>query len=66
MFDQFKMWDEMLDIYHETVRGSKDEQSIETVFLEFEVPKDLADEIGAKIANVLADHGYDPEEFYAG
>ena len=25
MFDPFKMWDEMLDIYNETVRGSKDE-----------------------------------------
>lgn len=66
MFDPFKMWDEMLDIYNETVRGSKDEAEVDTVILEFEVPKENADELGAMVANWLHDKGYDPEEFYAG
>jgi len=66
MFDPFKFYDEMLDIFHETVRGSKDENTVETVFLEFEVPKENADELCAMVANWLADKGCDPEEFYAG
>ena len=45
MFNPFKMWDEMLDIYTETVRGGKDENTVETVFLEFECPKHDADEL---------------------
>jgi len=66
MFDPFRMWDEMLDIYKETVRGGKDEQEVDTVYLEFECPKEDADELGALVANWLADKGYDPEDFYAG
>ena len=66
MFDPRRMGDEMLDIYKETVRGSKDEATVDTVFLEFEVPKDDADELGAMVANWLVDKGYDPEDFYAG
>lgn len=66
MFNPFKIWDEMLDIYTETVRGSKDDNTVETVFLEFECPKQDTDELNALVANWLADKGYDPEEFYAG
>lgn len=66
MFNPLKFWDEMLDIYTETVRGSKDDSTVETVFLEFECPKQDADELGALVANWLSDKGYDPEEFYAG
>lgn len=66
MFDPFKFWDEMLDIYHETVAKSKDEQTVDTVFLEFEVPKKESDRICAVVANWLADNDYDPEDFYAG
>lgn len=66
MFNPFKMWDEMLDIYTETVKGNKDDVDIETVILEFECPKDDADELSALVANWLVDKGYDPEEFYAG
>ncbi len=65
MFNPFKIWDEMLDIYTETVKSGKDEH-IDTVFLEFECPKQDADELSAMVANWLADKGYDPEEFYAG
>lgn len=66
MFDPFKFWDEMLDIYHETVARHKDEQPLETVFMEFEVPQRDADELAAVVANWLVDKGYDPEDFYAG
>ena len=66
MFNPFKMWDEMLDIYTETLKGSKDEQTVDTVFLEFECPKQEADELSAVVANWLAEKGYDPEDFYAG
>lgn len=66
MFNPFKMWDEMLDIYTETVKGSKDESTVETVFLEFECPKQDADELSALVANWLEKKGYDAESFYAG
>lgn len=66
MFNPFRMWDEMLDIYTETVKGSKDENTVETVFLEFECPKQDADELSAMVANWLEDKGYDAESFYAG
>ena len=66
MFDPFKFWDEMLDIYNETVAKHKDEREVETVCLEFEVPKQDADELSAIVANWLHDKGYDPEDFYAG
>lgn len=66
MFNPLKFWDEMLDIYTETVMRKKGEGSIETVFLEFECPKQDADELGALVANWLAEKGYDPEDFYAG
>ena len=66
MFNPFKMWDEMLDIYTETVRGGKDENTVETVFLEFECPKHDADELSALVANWLEEKGYDAESFYAG
>ena len=66
MFNPFKLYEEMLDIYTETVKGSKDEQTVETVFLEFECQKQEADELGAVVANWLSEKGYDPEDFYAG
>jgi hypothetical protein len=66
MFNPFKWYDEMLDIYTETVKGSKDEQTVDTVFLEFECPKEDADELCAMVANWLSDNGYNPEDFYAG
>lgn len=66
MFNPFKMWDEMLDIYAETVQGGKDEREIETVYMEFECPKQDTDELSALVANWLAEKGYNPEDFYAG
>ena len=66
MFDIFKFYDEMLDIYENTVKGNKDDQEIETVILEFECPKQDADELSALVANRLHDKGYDPEDFHAG
>ena len=66
MFNPFKVWDEMLEIYEETVKGHKDENTVDTVFLEFECPKQDADELGALVANWLVGKGYDPEDFYAG
>lgn len=61
MFNPFKFWDEMLEIYS----GDLPEE-VDTSYLEFEVPRHLADEIAAKVANILVDNGYDPEDFYAG
>ena len=66
MFNWLEWYEDAVEIYRQTVKGSKDEQTVETVFLEFECPKQEADELSAVVANWLAEKGYDPEDFYAG
>ena len=44
MFDPFRMWDEMLDIYEQTVAKSKDEQPEEYITMEVEIPAHLEDQ----------------------
>lgn len=62
MFNPFKLYDEMLGIYAETVLGSKDEQDIPMVTLEYVVPEDLADGLDACVLNWLEEHGVDLED----
>ena len=57
MFNPFKLYDEMLGIYAETVLGSKDEQDIKYVTLEYDVPEEIADELDALVCNWLASKG---------
>lgn len=63
MFDPFKMWDEMLEIYQDTVRGNKDDREIETCWVTKEIPLELEDEFNAMVDNWLSEHGYDPSIF---
>ena len=56
MFNPFKLYDEMLGIYAETVLGSKDEQ-VPMVTLEYDVPEEIADELDALVLNWLASKG---------
>lgn len=63
MFDPFKMWDEILDIYQETVMGNKDERDIDTLWMTREIPAELEDEFNALVDNLLAKRGYDPSDF---
>lgn len=62
MFNPFKLYDEMLGIYAETVMGSKDEQPINYVTLSYDVPEDIADELDANICNWLVAKGVELEE----
>lgn len=62
VFNPFKLYDEMLGIYAETVLGSKDEQEGKYVTLEYVVPEDLADGLDACVLNWLAANGVDLED----
>ena len=56
MFDPFKFWDEMLDIYNETVARNKDEVVIEYITMEVEIPSHLEEEFTAMVDNWLEQH----------
>lgn len=60
MFNPFKLYDEMLGIYAETVLGSKDEQ-VPLVTLEYDVPEDVADELDAVVLKWLKAKGIEVE-----
>ena len=62
MFNPFKLYDEMLGIYAETVLGAKDEQDITYVTLEYDVPEELADELDALVCNWLVSKGVELED----
>ena len=62
MFDPFKVWDEMLGIYRETVLGSKDERDIQYVTLEYTVPEELADELEQLVLEWFAHKGIELDE----
>ena len=61
MFNPFKLYDEMLGIYADTVLGSKDEQ-VPMAVLEYEVPEELADELDALVCNWLVSKGVELED----
>lgn len=61
MFNPFKLYDEMLGIYAETVLGPKDEQ-VPMVTLEYDVPEEIADELDALVCNWLASKGIELDE----
>ena len=65
MFDPFKMWDEMLDIYNETVRGSKDETVYEMIEMDVAIPAHLEDEFIAMVDKWLEEKGFGTEDFHA-
>lgn len=59
MFNPFKLYDEMLGIYAETVLGAKDEAEPNYTVLEYTVPEDLADELDRKVRLWLLNKGID-------
>ena len=61
MFNPFKLYDEMLGIYADTVLGPKDEQ-VPMVTLEYEVPEEIADELDALVCNWLVSKGVELED----
>lgn len=61
MFNPFKLYDEMLGIYADTVLGPKDEQ-VPMAVLEYEVPEELADELDALVCNWLVSKGVELED----
>ena len=58
MFDPFKMWDEMLDIYNETVRGSKDETVVEYITMDVDIPAELEEEFVKMVDEWLESKGF--------
>lgn len=61
MFNPFKLYDEMLGIYADTVLGPKDEQ-VPMVTLEYDVPEEIADELDALVCNWLVSKGVELED----
>lgn len=57
MFNPFKMWDEMLDIYEQTVKGSK-EDLVEYVTMDVDIPAELEEEFTAMVDDWLKSKGY--------
>lgn len=56
IFDPFKYFDEMLDIYNETVARHKDEVVIEYITMEVEIPSHLEEEFTVMVDNWLEQH----------
>ncbi len=61
LFDPFKMWDEMLEIYEQTVRGSKDEAVCEMIDMEVTIPAVLEEEFIAMVDKWLEEKGFGSE-----
>lgn len=57
IFDPFKLYDAMLGI------SDDDEEYVDTVFITREIPSELEDKFNAMTDNLLAEYGYEPEEF---
>ena len=58
MFDPFKIWDEMLDIYNETVAKNKDEVDVEYITMDVEIPAQLEEEFVAMVDEWLEKKGF--------
>ena len=58
MFDPFKIYDEMLDIYNETVAKNKDEATVEYITMDVEIPAQLEEEFTAMVDTWLESKGF--------
>ena len=58
MFDPFKIWDEMLDIYEQTVAKKKDESEVEYISMDVDIPAELEEEFIAMVDDWLQSKGY--------
>lgn len=58
MFDPFKIWDEMLDIYEQTVAKKKDEAEVEYISMDVDIPAELEEEFIAMVDDWLQSKGY--------
>lgn len=58
MFDPFKILDEMLDIYNETVAKNKDEVDVEYITMDVEIPAQLEEEFAAMVDEWLENKGF--------
>lgn len=61
LFDPFKMWDEMLEVYEQTVRGSKDETVYEMIDMDVTIPAVLEEEFIAMVDKWLEEKGFGSE-----
>ena len=61
LFNPFAYFDEMLEIYHETVRGSKDEVVYEMINMDVTIPAVLEEEFVAMVDKWLEEKGYGSE-----
>ena len=58
MIDPFKFWDEMLDIYNETVAKHKDEVAVEYINMDVEIPAELEEEFVTMVDDWLEAKGF--------
>lgn len=58
MFDPFKIWDEMLDIYEQTVAKKKDESEVEYISMDVDIPAELEEEFVAMVDDWLQSKGF--------
>lgn len=58
MIDPFKFWDEMLDIYNETVAKHKDEVAVEYINMDVEIPAELEEEFITMVDDWLESKGF--------
>ena len=58
MFDPFKIWDEMLDIYEQTVAKKKDETEVKYISMDVDIPAELEEEFIEMVDDWLQSKGY--------
>jgi hypothetical protein len=58
LFDPFKMWDEMLEIYEQTVAKHKDEVTYEMIDMDVTIPAVLEEEFIAMVDKWLEEKGF--------
>ena len=57
-FNPFKYFDEMLDIYEQTVAKKKDEAEVEYISMNVDIPADLEEEFIAMVDDWLQSKGF--------
>lgn len=57
-FNPFKYFDEMLDIYEQTVAKKKDEAEVEYISMDVDIPAELEEEFIAMVDDWLQSKGY--------
>ena len=58
MFNPFKYFDEMLDIYEQTVAKKKDEAEVEYISMDVDIPAELEEEFIAMVDDWLQSKGF--------